>query len=215
MFCYQCQETANCTGCTITGVCGKNPQVAAAQDLLVYVTKGYCEVTTKLRKEGTNISDAENRMVVMNLFMTITNANFDKEAIENRIHDTLHVKKELLKKVRDTSGLTEAALWDGSGDWEAIARKVGVLSNPDEDIRSLQQLITYGIKGLCAYTKHANALMHTDPKLDAFIQEALAKTLDKQPDGRGISGIDTKNRRVRRKRNGHVRCCQHRGLWKP
>lgn len=178
MFCYQCQETANCTGCTITGVCGKNPQVAAAQDLLVYVTKGYCEVTTRLRKEGTNISDAENRMVVMNLFMTITNANFDKEAIENRIHDTLHVKKELLKKVRDTSGLTEAALWDGSGDWEAIARKVGVLSNPDEDIRSLQQLITYGIKGLCAYTKHANALMHTDPKLDAFIQEALAKTLD-------------------------------------
>ena len=99
MFCYQCQETANCTGCTITGVCGKNPQVAAAQDLLVYVTKGYCEVTTRLRKEGTNISDAENRMVVMNLFMTITNANFDKEAIENRIHDTLHVKKELLKKV--------------------------------------------------------------------------------------------------------------------
>ena len=127
MFCYQCQETANCTGCTLTGVCGKNPQVAAAQDLLVYVTKGYCEVTTRLRKEGTNISDAENRMVVMNLFMTITNANFDKEAIANRIHDTLHVKKELLKKVRDTSGLTEAALWDGSGDWEAIARKVGVL----------------------------------------------------------------------------------------
>ena len=178
MFCYQCQETANCTGCTITGVCGKNPQVAAAQDLLVYVTKGYCEVTTRLRKEGTNISDAENRMVVMNLFMTITNANFDKEAIENRIHDTLHVKKELLKKVKDTSGLSEAALWDGSGDWEVIAGKVGVLSNPDEDIRSLQQLITYGIKGLCAYTKHANALMHTDPKLDAFIQETLAKTLD-------------------------------------
>lgn len=156
----------------------QNPQVAAAQDLLVYVTKGYCEVTTRLRKEGTNISDAENRMVVMNLFMTITNANFDKEAIENRIHDTLHVKKELLKKVKDTSGLSEAALWDGSGDWEVIAGKVGVLSNPDEDIRSLQQLITYGIKGLCAYTKHANALMHTDPKLDAFIQETLAKTLD-------------------------------------
>ena len=178
MFCYQCQETAICTGCTLTGVCGKNPQVAAAQDLLVYVTKGYCEVTTRLRKEGTNISDAENRMVVMNLFMTITNANFDKEAIENRIHDTLHVKKELLKKVKDTSGLSEAALWDGSGDWEVIAGKVGVLSNPDEDIRSLQQLITYGIKGLCAYTKHANALMHTDPKLDAFIQETLAKTLD-------------------------------------
>ena len=103
---------------------------------------------------------------------------FDKEAIENRIHDTLHVKKELLKKVKDTSGLSEAALWDGSGDWEVIAGKVGVLSNPDEDIRSLQQLITYGIKGLCAYTKHANALMHTDPKLDAFIQETLAKTLD-------------------------------------
>ena len=178
MFCYQCQETANCTGCTLTGVCGKNPQVAAAQDLLVYVTKGYSEATTRLRKEGTNVSDAENRMVVMNLFMTITNANFDKEAIENRIQDTLHVKKELLKKVKDTSGLSEAALWDGSGDWEVIAGKVGVLSNPDEDIRSLQQLITYGIKGLCAYTKHGNALMHTDPKLDAFIQETLAKTLD-------------------------------------
>lgn len=178
MFCYQCQETANCTGCTLTGVCGKNPQVAAAQDLLVYVTKGYSEATTRLRKEGTNVSDAENRMVVMNLFMTITNANFDKEAIEKRIHDTLHVKKELLKKVKDTSGLSEAALWDGSGDWEVIAGKVGVLSDPDEDIRSLQQLITYGIKGLCAYTKHANALMHTDPKLDAFIQETLAKTLD-------------------------------------
>lgn len=98
MFCYQCQETANCTGCTLTGVCGKNPQVAAAQDLLVYVTKGYCEVTTRLRKEGTNISDAENLHDGNEPVMTITNANFDKEAIENRIPDISSCEKRIIKE---------------------------------------------------------------------------------------------------------------------
>lgn len=156
----------------------QNPQVAAAQDLLVYVTKGYCEVTTRLRKEGTNISDAENRMVVMNLFMTITNANFDKEAIENRIHDTLHVKKRIIKEGKDTSGLSEAALWDGSGDWEVIAGKVGVLSNPDEDIQKPSAVDHLWHQGTLRLYQTCQCPDAYRSKLDAFIQETLAKTLD-------------------------------------
>ena len=178
MFCYQCQETAGCKGCTLVGVCGKTPDVAAMQDLLVYVTKGLSAVTTALRKEGKPVSAQVNHLITLNLFTTITNANFDKEAIVSRIRATLDTKKELLGQLSDTANLPEAALWDGSGDWEAKARTVGVLSTENEDIRSLRELITYGLKGLSAYSKHANALLQDDGEVDAFLQRALAATLD-------------------------------------
>lgn len=178
MFCYQCQETAGCKGCTRVGVCGKTPDVAAMQDLLVYVTKGLSVVTTALRKEGKSVSAQVNHLITLNLFTTITNANFDKEAIVSRIRATLDTKQELLGQLSDTANLPEAALWDGSGDWEAKARTVGVLSTENEDIRSLRELITYGLKGLSAYSKHANALLQDDGEVDAFLQRALAATLD-------------------------------------
>lgn len=178
MFCYQCQETALCKGCTRMGVCGKTPDVAAMQDLLVYVTKGISAVTTALRKEGRSVSAQVNHLITHNLFTTITNANFDKEAIVSRIRATVDEKQGLLAQLGHTDGLPAAALWDGSGDWEAKARTVGVLSTEHEDIRSLRELITYGLKGLSAYSKHANALLQDDGEVDAFLQRALATTLD-------------------------------------
>ena len=178
MFCYQCQETAGCKGCTISGVCGKKPDVAAMQDLLVYVTKGISAVTTALRQEGKQVAAEINHLITLNLFTTITNANFDKESIEARIRATLTEKEALLAQVADPSALPEAAKWDGSGDWEEKARTVGVLSTENEDIRSLRELITYGLKGLSAYSKHANALLKDDGEVDAFLQRALAATLD-------------------------------------
>lgn len=178
MFCYQCQETAGCKGCTLSGVCGKTPDVAAMQDLLVYASKGICAVTTALRSEGKEIPSGINHLITLNLFATITNANFDKEAIVARIQATLDAKQTLLGQLSNPEALPEAALWDGSGDWEQKARTVGVLATKNEDIRSLRELITYGLKGLSAYSKHANALLEEDPELDAFLQRALAATLD-------------------------------------
>lgn len=178
MFCYQCQETAGCRGCTQSGVCGKTPDVAAMQDLLVYVSRGICAVTTALRGEGRAVPTAINQLITLNLFATITNANFDKEAIVARIRATLDAKQELLNQLDHTADLPEAALWDGSGDWEQKAQTVGVMSTENEDIRSLRELITYGLKGLSAYSKHANALLEQDEELDAFLQRALAATLD-------------------------------------
>ena len=178
MFCYQCQETAGCTGCTRVGVCGKQPDVAAMQDLLVYVTKGLSAVTTALRAQGEAVEGEINHLITLNLFTTITNANFDKEAIEARIRDTLAVKEKLLARVEHREQLPLAALWDGTGSWEAKAAQVGVLSTENEDIRSLREIITYGLKGLSAYSKHANALLQDDGEVDAFLQRALAATLD-------------------------------------
>lgn len=179
MFCYQCQETAHCSGCTVSGVCGKKPEVAAMQDLLIYVTKGVSAVTTELRKEGKEVSANVNHLVSVNLFTTITNANFDEDAIRQRIADTLAVKEELLSQVDNKDALPQAALWNGSADeYAAKAKTVGVLATENEDIRSLRELITYGLKGLAAYTKHANALLEDDPEVDAFMQRALAATLD-------------------------------------
>ena len=178
MFCYQCQETAGCKGCTMSGVCGKKPDVAAMQDLLVYVTKGISAVTTALRQEGKQVSAEINHLITLNLFTTITNANFDKESIEARIRATLTEKDALLAQVADPFGLPEAAKWNGSGNWEEKAATVGVLSTENEDIRSLRELITYGLKGLSAYSKHANVLLKDDEEVDAFLQRALAATLD-------------------------------------
>ncbi len=180
MFCYQCQETAGCAGCTRVGVCGKTASVAGMQDLLVYVTKGLSAITTELRREGKEISADINHMITLNLFITITNANFDEEAIHSRIRATLEQSRSLLAQVKDTGKLPSAALWFDLdiASWKAKAAQVGVLSTPDEDIRSLRELITYGLKGLSAYSKHANALLQDDPEVDAFLQRALAATLD-------------------------------------
>ena len=142
MFCYQCQEAAGCTGCTSVGACGKQPDVAAMQDLLVYAAKGLSAVTTRLRAEGTAVPSRTDRLVTLDLFTTITNANFDKEAVMDRIRSTLEEKAQLLAQVRGPAPLPEAALWDGSVDWEAKAARVGVLSTEDEDVRSLRELIT-------------------------------------------------------------------------
>ncbi len=179
MFCFQCQETAQCKGCTVSGVCGKRPEVAAMQDLLIYVTKGLSSVTTALRAEGKKIGLDVNHLVTMNLFMTITNANFDREAIIKAVEKTLAVKEELLAQIDDRSKLPAAALWNGSAEtFDEKAKTVGVLATENEDVRSLRELITYGLKGLAAYLKHANALLQDNEEIDAFIQSALAKTLD-------------------------------------
>ena len=179
MFCYQCQETAGCSGCTRVGVCGKQPDIAAMQDLLVYVTKGISAVTTTLRQEGVEIQPAVNHMITLNLFTTITNANFSKEAIIARIQETLSEKDLLLSKLTNKDALPEAALWNGSVEkFDTKAAAVGVLSTENEDIRSLRELITYGLKGLSAYSKHANVLLQDNEEIDAFMQRALAATLD-------------------------------------
>ena len=179
MFCYQCQETAGCSGCTRVGVCGKQPDVAAMQDLLVYATKGISAVTTTLRQEGVAIQPAVNHMITLNLFTTITNANFSKEAIIARIQETLSEKDLLLSKLTNIDALPEAALWNGSeNEFAAKAATVGILSTENEDIRSLRELITYGLKGLSAYSKHANVLLQDNEEIDAFMQRALAATLD-------------------------------------
>jgi hydroxylamine reductase len=179
MFCYQCQETAGCKGCTISGVCGKKPEVAAMQDLLVYVTKGLSCVTSRMREEGIPVEKDVNHLVTRNLFMTITNANFDRDAIRQAVEETLAVKQELLGKLENKENLPDAAFWNGATDsFDAKAAEVGVLATKDEDIRSLRELITYGLKGLSAYSKHANALLQDNEEVDAFIQKALAKTLD-------------------------------------
>lgn len=181
MFCYQCQETAQGRGCTVAGVCGKNAEVAAMQDLLIYVTKGLSAVTTALREQGVSIDASVNHLVTMNLFTTITNANFDEDSIRARITETLRVNEELSAKLEKKDQLPQAALWRGNEEKYlemAASDAVGVLATADEDIRSLRELITYGLKGLAAYSKHANALLKDNEEIDAFIQSALAKTLD-------------------------------------
>lgn len=181
MFCYQCQETAGNKGCTVSGMCGKVPEVANMQDLLIYVTKGLSAVTTKLREKKIAVDDDVNHRVTFNLFTTITNANFDKTSIKNRIKDTLLEKERLLNKLGDDEKkeLPEAALWNGDeNEFEKKAKEVGIVKTEDENIRSLRSLITYGIKGIGAYSKHANALLKDNLEIDAFIQKALAATMN-------------------------------------
>lgn len=181
MFCFQCQETAGNKGCTLQGVCGKKPEVAQLQDLLVWTTKGLCEVTSRLRDEGKTIDKKTNHLITQNLFITITNANFDASAITKAIEKTLAAKETLLSQLNNKSKLPSAATWTGDKDtFSTKAATIGILSSMeiDEDIRSLRELITYGLKGLAAYMKHANALLFDKDELDAFVQRALASTLD-------------------------------------
>lgn len=180
MFCYQCQETAGCTGCTQFGVCGKSPALSRMQDLLIYTTKGLSAVTTALRAQGEEISAEVNHYITINLFTTITNANFDDEIFYQRVFETLSIKNRLLENLKDTSSLPDAALWSADTR-EALDEKsltVGVLRTENEDVRSLRELIVYGLKGLAAYMKHANELRYDNAEISAFMQKALAATLD-------------------------------------
>ena len=190
MFCFQCQETAGCRGCTICGVCGKKPEVAAMQDLLVHVTAGLSDIATRMRADGQEIPAEINHLVTTNLFVTITNVNFDREAIVQRIIQTLDAKRALLASLADTTGLPDAATWDARQDaFASKASAVGVLATADEDVRSLRALVLYGLKGLAAYVKHANALLQDDAAIDAFLQSALAKTLDDSLDAAALTAL--------------------------
>lgn len=180
MFCYQCQETKDNTGCTVGGVCGKNADTANLQDLLVYETKGLCEITNRLREENKEVKRITNQLIMNNFFTTITNANFDDEVIIKRIYETIDEKEKILKNISSYHSLDEAAKYN-ERDIELLkekAKTVGVLATEDEDIRSLRELITYGIKGMCAYLVHANMLGYDDEEVSDFLQFAIAKTLD-------------------------------------
>lgn len=180
MFCFQCQETAGCTGCTKFGVCGKSPDLARMQDLLIYTTKGLSEITTRLRNEGKKVVDEVNHLVTINLFTTITNANFDNEVFYERVNKTLQIKADLLTELANKEDLSEAALWNATTreEMDEKSTKVGVLATKNEDIRSLRELIIYGLKGMSAYMKHANALGYDNEDINAFMQSTLAKTLN-------------------------------------
>lgn len=189
MFCYQCQETAGCAGCTKSGVCGKGPRTAALQDMLIWVTKGISEAAVRMREENQNVPDEVNSQVIENLFVTITNANFDDEAIIRKTRETLAMKRDIINSLSTTEGLSEAALWDDAEHMEEKAKSVGVLSTEDEDIRSLRELITYGLKGMAAYLKHAAALERKAERVagynaagkrdtEEFLEKALAATLN-------------------------------------
>lgn len=180
MFCFQCQETAGCTGCTKFGVCGKSPDLARMQDLLIYTTKGLSEITTRLRNEGKKVADEVNHLVTINLFTTITNANFDNEVFYERVNKTLQIKADLLTELANKEDLSEAALWNATTreEMDEKSTKVGVLATKNEDIRSLRELIIYGLKGMSAYMKHANALGYDNEDINAFMQSTLAKTLN-------------------------------------
>lgn len=179
MFCYQCQETAGNQGCTQSGVCGKKPETARLQDVLLYVTKGFSQVLTILREEGKKPETAWNHQVTENLFLTITNANFDDARILDTIKKTLELKADALDMIKEKEALSQAARWNPAGQEEISAcPKAGVLAAENEDVRSLRELLTYGLKGMAAYLKHANTLGEEQPEIDAFLQSALAKAMD-------------------------------------
>lgn len=182
MFCYQCQETAGNKGCTKVGVCGKQADTSNLQDLLIYASKGISEVTTRLRAEGKTVETEVNHMIVLNLFTTITNANFDNDVFYDRIRMTLNVKKDLIEQLDNKEGLSAVALYYANTneefDAKSVAPEVGVLATVNEDVRSLRELITYGLKGLSAYLKHANVLGFDDEEIQIGLQETLVKLLD-------------------------------------
>lgn len=190
MFCVQCQESFQNKGCTKVGVCGKTPDVARMQDLLIFVTKGISALTTRLRSESKPVKSRVNRLVTINLFVTITNANFDRDAIIKRIEQTLKTKAKLLAALDDKTNLPAAALWeDDAANFDVKAEQIGILSTENEDIRSLRELITYGLKGMAAYLYHANALGYDDEKISAFMQATLAKLLDDSLSGEDLTAL--------------------------
>lgn len=184
MFCFQCQETAKCTGCTTIGVCGKKPEVANMQDLLVYVIKGISAYSTRARELGIE-NEKVNRFVFDGLFMTITNANFDFERFVSKIREGLELRDEIKDQLISAGGrlpekLHDSATWSGNSveEFERKNTSVGVLSTENEDIRSLRELVIYGVKGMAAYVEHASNLGFEDKSVYKFMQEALVATTD-------------------------------------
>ena len=178
MFCYQCQETAKNTGCTVRGVCGKNEEVAKLQDLLIYTLKGISTIILKGKVDISNL-DKTNYEVLSSLFMTITNANFDEDHIEAQIKKMIAIRDEL-KNTVDVADLHDSAIFT-VGTRESMLEKadsVGVLATENEDVRSLRQMITYGLKGMAAYAEHAKNIGKEDLGINSFIYEALGATLD-------------------------------------
>ncbi|MEW8955087.1 hydroxylamine reductase [Clostridium sp.] len=183
MFCFQCQETVGCKGCTVRGVCGKTEDLAKIQDLLVYVTKGIAAISERGRQVNV-INKLVDKFVIESLFATITNANWDNSVFVSRVKEGLKLREELKAQVKvaggDLKDLPEASLWVPANDEEMLekASKVGVLATENEDVRSLRELITYGVKGLTAYMKHANQLNYDNDEISGFMAKALAATLD-------------------------------------
>ena len=178
MFCYQCQEAAGGRGCTIRGVCGKNEQVAKLQDLLIYTLKGISGIIIK-GKINKDELDSVNYEMLNSLFMTITNANFDDNAIEKQINKMISIRDQLKEKVT-AADLNDAANFQVSSKEDMLekASAIGVLATENEDIRSLREMIIYGIKGMAAYAEHAKNIGKENSEINEFIYEALAATLD-------------------------------------
>lgn len=180
MFCWQCQETLNCKGCSVAGVCGKTANVAYLQDLLVYITKGICEITTRLREEGEVISSEINKVVLDNLFTTITNVNFSEGNIEDRIEQSLEIKRDLYGRLKNKEMLSEASEFSiERKDYLTRDERISILNEKNVDLRSLKEMVIYGLKGLSAYVTHGSVLNEYNEEIDIFLQRALAKTLDK------------------------------------
>lgn len=178
MFCYQCQETAGGRGCTIQGMCGKSAGTAHLQDVLIYVTKGLAEAAAACRREGHAVSSDTAHLIQDNLFVTITNANFDDSVIDERIKRTVEKKEELRRLLSSDAALSAAALWQPSGA-PYDKPEIGILAEKDENIRSLRELITYGLKGLSAYLRHARVLNKESDEINDFLEDTLARLLDK------------------------------------
>ena len=177
MFCYQCQETAKNQGCTVRGVCGKQPEVANLQDLLIFLLKGISYRTIDMRKSGQKIAPKVNRFIVESLFMTITNANFDKERFVKRIKEAIALRDSLpVAKVGCPNCDCQSWKSENIDEMEAKAKDVGVLRTDNEDIRSLRELLTYGIKGMAAYAEHAEKLGFEDESIYDFMQDGLVAT---------------------------------------
>lgn len=179
MFCYQCQETAKNIACTKRGVCGKTSDVANIEDLLVWVTKGLGEILTRMRKENKDISNLHS-YVNNNLFTTITNANFHYEDLLEKVKETIDLNQKLIEGLDDKENLSKAALYNEKDDDELKLKSqiIGVLNTLDDDKRSLRELITYGLKGMAAYNRHANVLGKFDDNVDEFMESTLAKLMD-------------------------------------
>ncbi|MDL2296528.1 hydroxylamine reductase [Bacteroidales bacterium OttesenSCG-928-B11] len=178
MFCFQCQETAMNKGCTVKGVCGKTSDVANLQDLLLFLSRGISRYAIEMRKKGMTVSEEINHFVMESLFMTITNANFDKERFVTRIQEAIALRDKLAATVGDVKADCDCMTWNGKSveEMEAKAATVGVLRTENEDVRSLRELLTYGLKGMAAYAEHAVNLGFDDESIHTFIQEALVAT---------------------------------------
>ena len=182
MFCYQCQETAKGTGCTVRGVCGKTSDVANLQDLLLFVLKGIAHYRVQLRALDA-VDHSADRFILDGLFMTITNANFDKQRFVEKIKEAIKLREQLKQTFLEKGGNPEKITFEGAfwtadtlEEMEAKAGHVGVLSTENEDIRSLREMLTYGMKGMAAYTEHAHNLGHENPSIYEFIDRGLVAT---------------------------------------